>query len=173
MNTPEMQPSNEAATAKERVSVDTKLEKGKVVGFDMGEIQERMARMQELEGKVLPEQSKQVVTLKRELETMNKEYASLHEDVSMGIAKADDIKRFEALQSQLQGKQIELADAESARAESRRELSNLNPEEHGDLYQLERAQAEASKGALKKAVGEMDKEMIEKIKGGIDKKKLN
>src|SRR5688572_9799294 len=171
MNTPEMQPRNEAATAKERVSVDSKLEtKGKKVGFDMGEIQQRMARMQELEGTVLPEQSKRVVALKRELETANQEYTSLQENVNMGIASFAELQRFEALQNELQSKQLELTKAEGARAESRRELAVLDPEAHGDLYQMERAQAESSKSALKRVVGEMDDDMIEKIKGQIGKK---
>jgi hypothetical protein len=171
MNGPEMQRNDEAASAKERVSVDTKIEKGQKVGFDMGEIQQRMARMQELEGKVLPEQSKQVVALKRELETMNQEYLSLQENVNMGIASFADLQRFEAVQAQLQSKQAELAGAEQQRAESRRELAVLDPEGHGDLYQMERAQAESSKSVLKKAVGEMDENMIDKIKGQISKKK--
>lgn len=171
MNNPELSRRDEAATSKERVSVDAKIEKGSKVGFDMGEIQQRMARMQELEGKVLPEQSKQVVALKRELEALNKEYTSLQEDVNMGTAKFSDLQRFEAVQAQLQSKQIELAGAEQTRAESRRELAVLNPEEHGDLYQLERAQAESAKTALKKAVGEMDENMIDQIKGQISKKK--
>lgn len=171
MNNPELSRRDDEITSKERVSVDAKIEKGSKVGFDMGEIQQRMARMQELEGKVLPEQSKQVVALKRELEALNKEYSSLQEDVNMGTAKFADLQRFEALQTQLQAKQIELANMETARAESRRELANLNPEEHGDLYQFERAQAEASKDALKKAIGSMDEDMIERIKGQISKKK--
>lgn len=171
MNNPEMNQNNEAASAKERVSVDTKVEKGQKVGFDMGEIQQRMARMQELEGNVLPEQSKAVVALKRELETANKEYLSLQEDVNMGVASFADLQRFEAVQGQMQSKQAELAAAEHSRAESRRELAVLNPEAHGDLYQMERAQAESSKSALKKAVGAMDENMIDQIKGQIDKKK--
>lgn len=171
MNNPELKPVNDAATAKERVSLDTKVEKGSRVGFDLGEIQQRMTRMQELEGEILPEQSKQVVALKRELEALNKEYQSLQEDVNMGTAKFADLQRFEAIQSQLQSKQLELAQAEGARAESRRELALLNPEEHGDLYQFERAQAEASKDAIKKAIGGMDEEMIEQIKSQIGKKK--
>lgn len=166
----EMIPNEEGASPRERVTVDTKIEKGKIVGFDMGEIQKRIARMQELEGKVLPEQSKAIVALKRELEAANKEYLSLQENVNMGIASFADLQRYEAVQGELQNKQSELAAAEHQRAESRRELAVLNPEEHGDLYQMERAQAEASKSALKKAVGEMDEEMIDKIKGRIDKK---
>ncbi len=166
-----MMNNDEGASPTERVAVDTPLEKkGKLVGFDMGEIQQRVARMQELEGKTLPEQSKQIVALKRELETTNQEYKSIQEDVDMGIASFADLQRFDALQSELQATQLKLAEAESSRAESRRELSLLNPEEHGDLYQLERAQAESAKTGLKKAFAEMDEEMIDKIKGQINKK---
>jgi len=169
MNSPESMRHDEAATSKERVGVDTKIEKGSRVGFDMSEIQKRMARLQELEGKVLPEQSKRIIALKRELESINREYQSLQEDANMGVATFSDLQRLESIGAILQSKQMELANVESARAESRRELANLNPEEHGDLYQLERAQAEASKNALKSAISEVDEDIIAKLQSQIKK----
>jgi len=170
MSYSEVVPNEEGASPRERVSVDTKLEKGQMVGFDMGEIQVRLARMQELEKTIVPDQSKLLVGLKRELETLNKEYVSLKEDVDMGIVAFADLQRFESVQGEMQSKQAEVAAAELARAESRRELAVLNPEAYGDLYQMERAQAESYKSALTKAVTAMDANMIDKIKGQIDGK---
>src|SRR5262245_17715817 len=145
MDNNEMRFSNEKPTEKQRVDLDTKLEKGKLVGFDLGEIQQRVARMKELEEKVLPEHSKRIIALKRELETMQKEYDSLKEDVDMGVAKFADLQRFEGMASKLLTKQAELATAQDVRAESRRELANLDPELYSDLYKLERSQAESAK----------------------------
>jgi hypothetical protein len=169
MNSQEMSRHDEATTSKERVSVDAKIEKGSKVGFDMGEIQQRMARMQELESKILPEQSKRVAALKRELDAINKEYQSLQEDANLGMAKFSDLQRLESVGTMLQSKQMELGEVESVRAESRRELALLNPDEYGDLYQLEKAQAEASKSAIKRAISEVDEDMIAKLQGQIKK----
>ncbi|QQR61284.1 hypothetical protein IPH19_02375 [Candidatus Uhrbacteria bacterium] len=171
MNNPESAHSYDDVSSAERVSLDAKLKKNNVVAFDAKEIQRRIERMQALETKIVPDQTNILVGLRRELETLNKEYLSLKEVVDMGMAKFSDLQRLEAVQGELQTLQSEVVEAEGIRAELRRELALLNPDEYGDLYQLERAQAEASKNALNNAVAAMDESMLDEIHQQIKKKK--
>ena len=61
---------------------------------------------------------------------------------------------------------------EKDRLEALRELAELDPDEYGDEYQIERASYEGKKADLKRAIGEADQSVIEEIQKDIDEWEL-
>jgi len=167
MNNPELKPMNDAATAKERVAVDAKLEKkGRKVAFDIGEIQMITA---------FESQNKIVTSMKRELSTLRQEHQALAESILREnlSPNMEDLARLEAVQDQLVKQYTETLAAEKQRAEIQRELAERNPEAHDGDYKIEAASVAASEAAFKKELQLMEKqkeEVIEIIRERLFKK---
>ncbi|MCC7522515.1 hypothetical protein IT407_01805 [Candidatus Uhrbacteria bacterium] len=170
MNTPEAGLSRAGETKKEKVGLDAKVEKSRRVAIDPEEIAARLARMKELESEVIPKQTEQIMALKRELKTVNEEYAALQEKMNIGDASFADLQRFEEIQTDLASRQKAVETAELGRSESRRELALLD-ESHADVYKAERAAAESNKKAFKKAMESMDEDAATTIRRMITQKK--
>jgi hypothetical protein len=167
MNSPEMRPKSEAATAKERVSAESKLEKkGKRVAFDLGEVQ----MISDFEA-----QNKIVTSMKRELATSKQEYEALansilRENLSPTM---DDLARLEAVQKELTERYKETLAGEKQRAETLRQLAERNPQAHDLDYQVEASSVQASEKAFKKELERMEKqkeEIVEIIRERLFKK---
>jgi hypothetical protein len=167
MNSPEMKPMNDAATAKERVSAESKLEKkGKRVAFDLGEVQ----MISDFEA-----QNKIVTSMKRELATSKQEYEALansilRENLSPNM---DDLARLEAVQKELTERYKETLAGEKQRAETLRQLAERNPQAHDLDYQVEASSVQASEKAFTKELEQMEKqkeEIVEIIRERLFKK---
>jgi hypothetical protein len=162
-----MRPKSEAATAKERVSAESKLEKkGKRVAFDLGEVQ----MISDFEA-----QNKIVTSMKRELATSKQEYEALansilRENLSPTM---DDLARLEAVQKELTERYKETLAGEKQRAETLRQLAERNPQAHDLDYQVEASSVQASEKAFKKELERMEKqkeEIVEIIRERLFKK---